>query len=129
MVILLACSWVSQSFKCLVYQMKFLFATTFVRMNLQSSSFECQLYLFQSGILLHQQNIVQGSLGHQVSSRLPHSSAKRFIRLKILQVASYLDMSMVQPSTSGGNMYRFRYDIQKTHHTKSKAYHIYPYLA
>ena len=59
-----------KSFKCLVHQMNFFFATTFVRMNLQCSSFESQLYLFTTGILIHQ-HIVQRLLGHQDFASLP----------------------------------------------------------
>ena len=59
MIILLASCRISQSLKCLVHHMKFLLATTFVRMNLQCSSFEGHLYLIQSSILIHQQHVIE----------------------------------------------------------------------
>jgi hypothetical protein len=55
--------------------MEGLLAATFVWMNLQRSSFEGQLDLIQCGILVHQQNVVQGLLGHQGANCKPANSA------------------------------------------------------
>jgi hypothetical protein len=45
--------------------MEGLLAATFVGMNLQRTLFESQLDLLQSGMLVHQQHIVQGRLRHE----------------------------------------------------------------